>query len=151
MSNDDKDMDDWEAAMAEQEAAEDEESSEPEASKGSGKSSSHSGMDDVQTAELEELSEDEPVTEEEKRKLDAILDIPVTISMEVGRSQISIRNLLQLNQGSVVELERVAGEPLDVLVNGTLVAHGEVVVVNDKFGIRLTYVISQIERIRKLR
>ncbi|MDV6328323.1 flagellar motor switch protein FliN [Idiomarina sp. PL1-037] len=151
MSNDDKDMDDWEAAMAEQEAAEDEESSEPEASKGSGKSSSHSGMDDVQTAELEELSEDEPVTEEEKRKLDAILDIPVTISMEVGRSQISIRNLLQLNQGSVVELERVAGEPLDVLVNGTLVAHGEVVVVNDKFGIRLTDVISQIERIRKLR
>jgi len=75
----------------------------------------------------------------------------VTISMEVGRSQISIRNLLQLNQGSVVELDRVAGEPLDVLVNGTLIAHGEVVVVNDKFGIRLTDVISQIERIKKLR
>ena len=105
----------------------------------------------MQTAELEELNEDAPVGEEEKRKLDAILDIPVTISMEVGRSQISIRNLLQLNQGSVVELERVAGEPLDVLVNGTLIAHGEVVVVNDKFGIRLTDVISQIERIRKLR
>jgi flagellar motor switch protein FliN/FliY len=104
-----------------------------------------------QPLHLEELSEDKPVTEEEKRKLDAILDIPVTISMEVGRSQISIRNLLQLNQGSVVELERVAGEPLDVLVNGTLIAHGEVVVVNDKFGIRLTDVISQIERIRKLR
>ncbi|WP_417439344.1 flagellar motor switch protein FliN [Idiomarina sp.] len=151
MSNDDKDMDDWEAAMAEQEAAEDEESGESEASEDAGKSSSHSGMDNVQTAELEELSEDKPVTEEEKRKLDAILDIPVTISMEVGRSQISIRNLLQLNQGSVVELERVAGEPLDVLVNGTLIAHGEVVVVNDKFGIRLTDVISQIERIRKLR
>lgn len=151
MSNDDKDMDDWEAAMAEQEAAEDEESGESEAGQGAGKSSSHSGMDNVQTAELEELSEDKPVTEEEKRKLDAILDIPVTISMEVGRSQISIRNLLQLNQGSVVELERVAGEPLDVLVNGTLIAHGEVVVVNDKFGIRLTDVISQIERIRKLR
>ena len=83
--------------------------------------------------------------------LDTILDIPVTISMEVGRSQISIRNLLQLNQGSVVELDRVAGEPLDVLVNGTLIAHGEVVVVNDKFGIRLTDVISQIERIKKLR
>ncbi len=151
MSNDDKDMDDWEAAMAEQEAAEDEEGGEPEAKEGGGKASSHSGMDNVQTAELEELSEDKPVTEEEKRKLDAILDIPVTISMEVGRSQISIRNLLQLNQGSVVELERVAGEPLDVLVNGTLIAHGEVVVVNDKFGIRLTDVISQIERIRKLR
>jgi len=69
----------------------------------------------------------------------------------VGRSRISIRNLLQLNQGSVVELDRVAGEPLDVLVNGTLIAHGEVVVVNDKFGIRLTDVISQIERIKKLR
>mgnify|MGYP000535265405 CR=1 FL=1 len=88
---------------------------------------------------------------EERRKLDAILDIPVTITMEVGRSQISIRNLLQLNQGSVVELDRVAGEPLDVLVNGTLIAHGEVVVVNDKFGIRLTDVISQIERIKKLK
>ncbi|MCA2417745.1 flagellar motor switch protein FliN, partial [Vibrio chemaguriensis] len=80
-----------------------------------------------------------------------IMDIPVTISMEVGRSQISIRNLLQLNQGSVVELDRLAGESLDVLVNGTLIAHGEVVVVNDKFGIRLTDVISQTERIKKLR
>ncbi|MEP8020204.1 flagellar motor switch protein FliN [Vibrio parahaemolyticus] len=79
------------------------------------------------------------------------MDIPVTISMEVGRSQISIRNLLQLNQGSVVELDRLAGESLDVLVNGTLIAHGEVVVVNDKFGIRLTDVISQTERIKKLR
>lgn len=152
MSNDDKDMDDWEAAMAEQAAAEDDESSEGDASESEKPSkASHSGMDNVQTAELEELNEDAPVGEEEKRKLDAILDIPVTISMEVGRSQISIRNLLQLNQGSVVELERVAGEPLDVLVNGTLIAHGEVVVVNDKFGIRLTDVISQIERIRKLR
>jgi flagellar motor switch protein FliN/FliY len=102
--------------------------------------------------ELEELTEDErPITGEEKRKLDTILDIPVTISMEVGRSNISIRNLLQLNQGSVVELDRVAGEALDVLVNGTLIAHGEVVVVNDKFGIRLTDVISQIERIKKLK
>ncbi|MCL4124592.1 UNVERIFIED_CONTAM: hypothetical protein GTU68_003823 [Idotea baltica] len=71
--------------------------------------------------------------------------------MEVGRSQISIRNLLQLNQGSVVELDRIAGESLDVMVNGTLIAHGEVVVVNDKFGIRLTDVISQTERIKKLR
>ncbi|MDF5565556.1 flagellar motor switch protein FliN, partial [Vibrio parahaemolyticus] len=85
------------------------------------------------------------------RKLDTIMDIPVTISMEVVRSQISIRNLLQLNQGSVVELDRLAGESLDVLVNGTLIAHGEVVVVNDKFGIRLTDVISQTERIKKLR
>ncbi len=83
--------------------------------------------------------------------LDVVLDIPVTMSMEVGRSRISIRNLLQLNQGSVVELERATGEPLDVFVNGTLVAHGEVVVVNEKFGIRLTDVISPAERIKKLR
>lgn len=83
--------------------------------------------------------------------LDVILDIPVSISMEVGSADISIRNLLQLNQGSVVELDRLAGEPLDVLVNGTLIAHGEVVVVNEKFGIRLTDVISPSERIKKLR
>lgn len=83
--------------------------------------------------------------------LNVILDVPVTLSMEVGRTRIPIRNLLQLNQGSVVELERAAGEPLDVYVNGTLVAHGEVVVVNDKFGIRLTDVISPAERIKKLK
>ena len=129
-------MDDWAAAMAEQ--------AEAEADEGG-------ADDDVQVAELDELSDDAPITQDEKKKLDTILDIPVTISMEVGRSQISIRNLLQLNQGSVVELDRAAGEPLDVLVNGTLSAHGEVVVVNDKFGIRLTDVISQIERIKKLR
>ena len=128
-------MDDWAAAMAEQAESEDAEQE----------------NDDVQVAELDELTDDAPITQEEKKKLDTILDIPVTISMEVGRSQISIRNLLQLNQGSVVELDRVAGEPLDVLVNGTLIAHGEVVVVNDKFGIRLTDVISQIERIKRLR
>ena len=71
--------------------------------------------------------------------------------MEIGRTQLSIRNLLQLNQGSVVELDRFAGEPMDVLVNGTLVAHGEVVVVNEKFGIRLTDVISPADRIKNLR
>lgn len=109
----------------------------------------------AEKVELEEFEEQPNVasalSEDEQHKLDAILDIPVTISMEVGRSNISIRNLLQLNQGSVVELDRVAGEPLDVMVNGTLVAHGEVVVVNDKFGIRLTDVISQTERIKKLK
>ncbi|KXI27937.1 flagellar motor switch protein FliN [Paraglaciecola hydrolytica] len=131
MSGDDE-LDDWAAAMAEQ--------------------ADEEGKDDgARVAEFDELEEDREITPAEKRKLDTILDIPVTISMEVGRSHISIRNLLQLNQGSVVELERVAGEPLDVLVNGTLIAHGEVVVVNDKFGIRLTDVISQIERIKKLR
>ncbi len=136
-------MDDWAAAMAEQADSEE----------GEGEETPDLGANeiDVQVAELDELAEDEPITQEQKRKLDTILDIPVTISMEVGRSHISIRNLLQLNQGSVVELDRVAGEPLDVLVNGTLIAHGEVVVVNDKFGIRLTDVISQIERIKKLR
>lgn len=94
------------------------------------------------------LDESVPVTDP---KLDVILDIPVTLSMEVGNTDISIRNLLQLSQGSVVELDRVAGEPLDVLVNGTLIAHGEVVVVNDRYGIRLTDVISPQERIKHLR
>jgi flagellar motor switch protein FliN/FliY len=125
MANDQDTMDEWAAAMAEAEGG-------------------------AKAVELEELSDDKNAAVD-KRKLDTILDIPVTISMEVGRSKISIRNLLQLNQGSVVELDRIAGEPLDVLVNGTLIAHGEVVVVNDKFGIRLTDVISQIERIKKLR
>ncbi|MCK9801742.1 flagellar motor switch protein FliN [Pseudomonas chlororaphis] len=92
----------------------------------------------------------DPVTLEGPN-LDVILDIPVSISMEVGSTDINIRNLLQLNQGSVIELDRLAGEPLDVLVNGTLIAHGEVVVVNEKFGIRLTDVISPSERIKKLR
>ncbi|MDR0182931.1 flagellar motor switch protein FliN [Lysobacter arvi] len=83
--------------------------------------------------------------------LDVILDVPVTLSLEVGRARIPIRNLLQLNQGSVVELERGAGEPLDLYVNGTLIAQGEVVVVNDRFGVRLTDVVSPAERIKRLR
>ena len=84
-------------------------------------------------------------------KLDAILDVPITISMEIGRTRINIRNLLQLNQGSVVELDRRAGEPMDVLVNGTLIAQGEVVVVNEKFGIRLTDIVSPADRVRNLK
>jgi len=83
--------------------------------------------------------------------LDVILDVPVTVSMEVGNTKISIRNLLQLNQGSVIELDRLAGEPMDVLVNKTLIARGEVVVVNDKFGLRLTDIISPAERVKKLK
>ena len=98
----------------------------------------------------EQIGEGEP-TALEDINLDVILDVPVTISMEIGHTKINIRNLLQLNQGSVVELDRLAGEPMDVLVNGTLIAHGEVVVVNEKFGIRLTDVISQAERVKKLR
>jgi flagellar motor switch protein FliN/FliY len=107
---------------------------------------------DPQPAELNNLKPDSPDAGTNRElNLDVVLDIPVTLSMEVGRSRVSIRNLLQLNQGSVVELERATGEPLDVFVNGTLIAHGEVVVVNDKFGIRLTDVISPAERIRKLK
>ena len=83
--------------------------------------------------------------------LDVILDVPVQLSLEVGRARIPIRNLLQLNQGSVIELERLAGEPLDVYVNGTLIAQGEVVVVNERFGVRLTDVISPAERIKRLK
>ncbi|HLU62763.1 MAG TPA: flagellar motor switch protein FliN [Gammaproteobacteria bacterium] len=103
----------------------------------------------VERAEFEELDAPaEPASGEVN--LDVILDVPVTLAMEVGRTRISLRNLLQLNQGSVVELDREAGAPLDVYVNGTLVAHGEVVVVNERFGVRLIDVISPAERIRKL-
>jgi flagellar motor switch protein FliN/FliY len=124
--------DEWAAAMEEQSASDD---------------SVDSGVEKVEAKPLNATS-DSPVGDV---KLDVILDIPVTIAMEIGRTKISIRNLLQLNQGSVIELDRLAGEPMDVLVNGTLVAHGEVVVVNEKFGIRLTDVISPAERIKNLR
>lgn len=91
------------------------------------------------------------VANENAPNLDVVLDIAVRISMEVGSTEIPIRQLLKLTRGSIVELNRLAGEPLDVLVNGTLIAHGEVVVVNEKFGIRLTDVLSPTERIRQLR
>lgn len=107
---------------------------------------------EAEAATMDSLQEDgdgsKPVDNE---KLDVILDIPVSLSMEVGRTQIPIRNLLQLTQGSVIELDRLAGEPLDVMVNGTMIAHGEVVVVNEKYGIRLTDVMSPSERILKLK
>lgn len=107
--------------------------------------------DDPQVAPLEQFdSTASSEFNEDNPNLDVILDIPVTISMEVGATQIPIRNLLQLNQGSVIELDRLAGEPLDVLVNGRLIAHGEVVMVNEKFGIRLTDVVSQQERVQRL-
>ena len=103
----------------------------------------------AEAASFDELKDEgHPVTDV---NLDVVLDIPVNISMEIGRTKISIRNLLQLNQGSVVELDRLAGEPMDVLVNGTLIARGEVVVVNEKFGVRLTDIISPAERVKKLR
>lgn len=87
----------------------------------------------------------------EKVDLDVLLDVPVTLQLEIGRTKISIRNLLSYTQGSVIEMDRLAGEPLDLLVNGTLIAHGEVVVINDKFGVRLTDVVSPQERIKKLK
>ncbi len=125
----DKMADEWNKALAQQAAAEGE----------------------VSKAKLENLDAKNEGPGMEQANMDVILEIPVTLSMEVGRTNISIRNLLHLNQGSVVELDRIAGEPLDILVNGTLIAHGEVVIVNEKYGIRLTDVISASERIRKLK
>lgn len=85
------------------------------------------------------------------QNLDFILDIPLKVSVELGRAKVVIKDLLQLGQGSVLELDKLAGEPLEVLVNGKLVARGEVVVVNEKFGIRLTDIISPMERIETLK
>jgi flagellar motor switch protein FliN/FliY len=140
-------MDDWAAAMAEQAETEAKSAAEPEA-----KPQAKAKDESVQKASFESLaSENNGTATQEDVNLDVVLDIPVTISMEIGRTRLPIRNLLQLNQGSVVELDRLAGEPLDVFVNGTLIAHGEVVVVNEKFGIRLTDVISPTERVKKLK
>ena len=136
--------DEWAAAMS-------------EASDGGGEN-----LDDEWAAAMTEQADDvKPVQLQELggavaaggigSDLDLIMDIPVTLSMELGKTEIAIRNLMQLTQGSVVELDRFAGEPLDVLVNGTLIAHGEVVVVNDKYGIRLTDVVSPSERIKRLK
>lgn len=132
--NQDAVADDWAAALAEQDDVE-------SAAEPAPMPELH---DETRVAMGDDMNVDDT-------NLEVVLDIPVTIAMEIGRTQISIRNLLQLNQGSVVELDRLAGEPLDVLVNGTLIAHGEVVVVNEKYGIRLTDVISPIERIKKLK
>ena len=107
------------------------------------------GGGEYEPAAFEELGDGAPVKGE--TSLDVILDIPVTLSMEIGRSKVSIDELLKLAKGSVVELDRMAGEPLDVLVNGTLVARGEVVVVNDRFGVRLSEVISPAERVKSLK
>lgn len=124
--------DPWAAALAEQAEAE-----------GQGEAG-------ISKAALSDLGGDTGDAIPGSAQLENILDIPVQVSVEIGSTRIAIRNLLQLNQGSVVELDRLAGEPLDVLVNGTLVAHGEVVVINEKFGIRLTDVVSAQERVRRL-
>ena len=109
-----------------------------------------SAADEASQAPMNELVDDGD-KDKSAENIDVILDIPVTLSLEVGTTVIAIRNLLQLNQGSVIELDRLAGEPLDVKVNNTLIAHGEVVVVNEKYGIRLTDVMSPSERIKKLK
>lgn len=149
--------DGWGDAMAEQAAAEGGETPADD-TRGDALAEQAVAGDDVgieaDVAALESLQPEPGATSTESNQtgnLDKILDIPVTLGVEIGSTKIAIRNLLQLNQGSVVELDRLAGEPLDVMVNGTLVAHGEVVVINEKFGIRLTDVISAQERVKKLR
>ena len=125
--------DDWGAAIAEQAAAE-----------------AAAMQNQAATAAVfKDFSKTQPKVETHN-DIDFILDIPVQLTVELGRTKIAIKNLLQLAQGSVVELDGLAGEPMDVLVNGCLIAQGEVVVVNDKFGIRLTDIITPSERIRKL-
>jgi flagellar motor switch protein FliN/FliY len=128
--------DEWAAALEEQ--ADDETPAQAES------------QPDATAPGWEELQEFPATSGDSDIQMDAILDVPVTIAMEIGRTQINIRNLLHLNQGSVVELDRLAGEPMDVLVNGTLIAKGEVVVVNEKFGIRLTDIVSPADRVKRL-
>ncbi|MEC5162268.1 flagellar motor switch protein FliN [Janthinobacterium sp. CG_23.3] len=133
--------DDWGAAIAEQAKAE-AEALQNQASQASVASAASAAV-------FKDFSKQGSKTETHN-DIDFILDIPVQLTVELGRTKIAIKNLLQLAQGSVVELDGLAGEPMDVLVNGCLIAQGEVVVVNDKFGIRLTDIITPSERIRKL-
>ncbi len=132
--------DDWGAALAEQES-----SNKAAAATGAAAASSSAPPP---AHVFQNLSSDN--VQPAANNLDLILDIPVQLNVELGRTKIAIRNLLQLAQGSVVELDGLAGQPMDVLVNGCLIAQGEVVVVNDKFGIRLTDIISPAERLRRL-
>ncbi len=146
--------DDWAAAMAEQEDVEpvqDGSVAGGEAAAVQANATSQNKADEYERAAFKDLNASGNQLTTGETNLDVILDIPVTLSMEIGRTELPIHNLLQLNQGSVVELDRLAGEPLDVLINGTLIAHGEVVVVNEKFGIRLTDVISPAERVKNLK
>ncbi len=145
--------DDWAAAMSEQSGSESAAAKPPveEVSAVQGNATQQDKADDYERAAFKELNGNGNQLTTGETNLDVILDIPVTLSMEIGRTELPIHNLLQLNQGSVVELDRLAGEPLDVLINGTLIAHGEVVVINEKFGIRLTDVISPAERVKNLK
>jgi len=112
--------------------------------------------DEAKKNAIEELADqiqtgDNSLNKLKVQNLDFILDIPLQVSVELGRAKVVVKDLLQLGQGSVLELDKLAGEPLEVLVNGKLVARGEVVVVNEKFGIRLTDIISPLERIETLK
>lgn len=147
--------DDWGAAMAEQAAAGAEAAASVSESATAEENATAMVADETREAEpvpadvfqpLSQATAEEGLTQE----IDLILDIPVQLTVELGRTKIPIKNILQLAQGSVVELDGLAGEPMDVLVNGCLIAQGEVVVVNEKFGIRLTDIITPSERIRRL-
>jgi len=110
----------------------------------------------IENVEVKEMADDIKAGDDALNKLkiqnlDFILDIPLKVTVELGRTTVIVKDLLQLGQGSVLELDKLAGEPLEILVNGKLVAKGEVVVVNEKFGIRLTDIISPIERIETLK
>lgn len=151
-------MDDWAAAMAEQATADNAPAeddwgaalAEQASSATQGAAAMFSGSNPpAAKAQFEQLSSS-GTPSGAPNNIDMILDIPVNLTVELGRTKLAIRSLLQLAQGSVVELDGLAGEPMDVLVNGCLIAQGEVVVVNDKFGIRLTDIISPSERIRRL-
>jgi flagellar motor switch protein FliN/FliY len=104
-----------------------------------------------QNVEAPEVQPDRAAAANREANLDAILDVPVTLTLEIGRTTLPIKELLSLGQGSVIELERLIGEPHDVLVNGTLIAQGEVVVVGDQFGIRFTDIVSPAERVQRLK
>jgi len=106
---------------------------------------------EAQSVATPEVKPDQAPGSHREANLDAILDVPVTLTLEIGRTKLPIKDLLSLGQGSVIELERMVGEPHDVLVNGTLIAQGEVVVVNDQFGIRFTDIVSPAERVQRLK
>jgi flagellar motor switch protein FliN/FliY len=130
----------WEAALSQQ--------SQPQASQQATEVTE--AADSVAPATFASFSPSTAVAPNAGNDLNMILDIPVQLTVELGRTRIPIKHILQLAQGSVVELEAMAGEPMDVLVNGYLIAQGEVVVVNDKFGIRLTDIVTPSERMRRL-
>ena len=149
-SNEDtNNIDDWESAEAQPSPSSSPSSSPSQSPKTSTNDLEMSPKKNT-TPVFEELSGSNSPGTHVNDDLDMILDIPVQITVELGRTRIAIKNLLQLAQGSVVELDGMAGEPMDVLVNGCLIAQGEVVVVNERFGIRLTDIITPSERIRKL-